>query len=255
MKILIVGGCFISQYNIDFDRLYHQTLKNRLIDSGMKPVEVETLRYERIGKTLEKIAALNNKYEFDLLIFHLRTEPFMRLVKLYYKYIGNNERLQHAFNLPFFNVLMPEKYELYTNRRINISNNSEESKTHYYLRELNYRLGGLIGNKKHAMKLYKKFIDEVAAYCNENNKKFLLLGPASRPFSKYENKLSYTISKVFLEYSAKQQIEYLELVGERTKLNELMFFPNGQHVSQAGHDEIAEKIIMQMANPVLVKAD
>src|SRR4051812_29472807 len=101
MKIAIVGGCFTDQHNIPFNRLYHQTLKKNVEENG-NDIEIRTLRYERISKSLEKIDRLHNEYHFDLLVFHLRTEPLMRMTKFYYKYFDNKGKLCHAINFPLF---------------------------------------------------------------------------------------------------------------------------------------------------------
>lgn len=209
---------------------------------GEDDTEISTIRYERIGMTLEKISAFQQSTDFDLLIFHLRAEPFMRLVKLYYKYMDHQNKLKHSFNVPFFHVIMPEKYDMLENRRINISSGTNETKIHYYLREANYHIGSLLGNKKNAFKMYERFINDISTYCYHTNKKFLLLGPVSRPFSIFENRLSEEISSHFLKYSKVASVNYLELIGEKTSGDQNMFFPNGQHVSQEGHDDVAQKI-------------
>lgn len=240
MKILIVGGCFTCQSNIKFERLYHQTLKEQLLSSGIKNVEIQTIRYERIAFTKEKIDAVFQNSKFDMLLFHLRAEPLMRMVKLYYKYIGHNNRLKHSLNFPFIKILKSEKFDMIEFRRIyHIENINDESNIYHYLRELNYLLGSAIGNKKYAFNFYSKFILKIMKYCDENSIDFILCGPVSRPFSKFENKLSYSMNSIFKNLSKANNINYLELLGEKTINNRPMFFPDGQHVSQDGHDEIA----------------
>jgi len=252
MKILIIGGCFTCQHNIDSTRLYHQSLKKMLVAHGVKNTEIATLRYERIGKTFEKIVSFQKTQGFDLLVFHLRTEPFMRLVKLHYRYLNYKNELKHSLNLPFFNVLKPEEFDMLATRKINISTNLHETKFRYYLRELNYILGSLLGNKQKAIEIYEKFVNDIATYCYSTNKKFLLLGPASRPFSKFENRLSHQIDTYFSSYAKIRAISYLELLGERTSKNEKMFFPNGKHVSQEGHDDVALKLYKKITNTHIV---
>ena len=243
MKILIVGGCFTCQHNIEFNRLYHQTILHKFIKSGLSCAQIQTISYERIAKTIDKIETIHKDYKFDLLIFHLRAEPLMRMVKLYYKYLNDEGKLCHSLNLPFFRNLNAEKYDLLEVRRIiNSVKNQDETQLHHSLRELNYYLGSIIGNKRRAMKSYAKFTEKIAVFCKNNSSDFLLLGPVSRPFSRFENKLSYEMSIKFNEFSKSENIKYLELLGESTLGNNPMFFPNGQHVSQEGHDEIAMKI-------------
>src|ERR1035437_9609121 len=187
MKILIVGGCFTCQHNIESKRLYHQTILNKFIDSGSSDTQIQTISYERIAKTIDKIETIHKDFKFDLLIFHLRAEPLMRMVKLYYKYIDDEGKLCHSLNVPFFPILNAEKFDLLEVRRIrNSVINQDETPLYHSLRELNYGLGSIIGNKGRAMKSYAKFTEKIAVFCKNNSSDFLLLGPVSRPFSRFE---------------------------------------------------------------------
>jgi hypothetical protein len=249
MRIAILGGCFIEQHNIPFNRLYHQTLKRSLSEKG-EIVEIKTRRYERITKCLEKIIDLHNDYHFDLLIFHLRTEPVMRMSKLYYKYLNNEGKLKHAINLPYFDIFYPEKFDLLAQRRFYFHghNSSRESKLYHVLREINYLLGTLIGNKSYALEILKITVLQIQAFCINSKIEFLLLGPVSRPFSRFENKLSEEINRVFELVTKEKSIPYLSLIKRTTNDNKSMFLENDIHVSQAGHDEIAGIIYEELIN-------
>ena len=124
----------------------------------------------------------------------------------------------------------------------------KENKTYHLLRELNYMFGSALGNKEYALNMLEKLIVQIQDYCFGQNTKFLLLGPVSRPFSIFENKLSAEISEKFQLFSAERSINYLALIKKKTTNNQSMFFENGIHVSQAGHDEIANMIFSRL-NP------
>jgi len=242
MKIAIAGGCFTTQHNIPPESLCHQILKNILEAKGIS-VEIKTIRYERISKCTEKIIELKNSFSFDLLIFHLRTEPVMRLSKLYYKYKNQEGQKKCSFNLPHLNVLYPEKFDLLSRRSFQTrQTQSPESRIHHFLRETNYFMGSLIGNKKYAIRMMEKAIVQIQKFCQENNADFLLLGPVSRPFSKFEDQLSAEMSSRFETLARKKSIPYLALLKKTTNDHQPMFFDNGIHVSQAGHYEIASRI-------------
>jgi hypothetical protein len=249
MKIAILGGCFTEQYNIPYNRLYHQTLKKFLCEKG-KSVEIITRRYERISKCLGKITDLHKDFNFDLLIFHLRTEPIMRMSKLYYKYLNNTGKLKHSINLPYLNIFYPEKFDLLAQRQFNSEYHKslKEGKIYHLLREINYFLGTLIGNKRYALKILIASILQIQEFCIHNRIEFLLLGPVSRPFSRFENKLSEDINKEFDFITKEKSIVYLNLIKRTTKDNKSMFFENGIHVSQAGHDDIASILYEQIIN-------
>ena len=243
MKIAIIGGCFTNQHNIPFDRLYHQTIKRKLENIGTQ-VEIRTIRYERISTCLEKIMELQRDYPFDLLLFHLRAEPIMRMSKLYYKYLNAEGKLKHDLNIPLMNILYSEKFDLLSQRQVSIQldDNMIESKAYHSLRELNYLAGSLIGNRSFALKALEKTILEIHVFCMKKKLNFLLLGPVSRPFSRFEDNLSEEINRRFESVTKENSINYLNLIKKVSKDKESMFFKNGIHVSQAGHDEIARMI-------------
>ena len=243
MKIGIVGGCFTEQHNIPFERLYHQSLK-QLLNTTEDKVEIRTVRYERISKCVNKVIGFHDSYPFDLLIFHLRAEPIMRLSKLYYKYLDHEKKLKHSINFPPLNLIYPEKYDLLLNRQICSHGNNEldESGFHHLLREANYAIGSLIGNKKYAFNQLENSIFQISQFCVSRNVEFLLLGPVSRPFSRFENKISEEMDKRFASFSVEKSIHYLSLIKKHTVKDKSIFFENGIHVSQEGHDEIAQMI-------------
>ena len=253
MKILIVGGCFTDQHNIPFDLLYHQTLKRKLT-AKIEHVEIRTIRYERISACLNKIIALQKDYKFDLLVFHLRAEPLMRMAKLYYKYRNIDGKLKRSLNLPGLNIFYPEKFDLLSQRRLPVQNhqNHNESRFHHFLREANYILGSIIGNKSYALKMLKSSVLKMQDFCAQNQVKLLLLGPVSRPFSSFENHLSEKIHKEFNELVNKVSINYLNLLKTKTTDQKPMFFENGIHVSQAGHHEIANMIYRKLITDILL---
>lgn len=243
MKIAIIGGCFTDQHNIPFNRLYHQTLE-RLLKGNEHQVEIRTIRYEWISKCVAKTIELYQDYPFDLLIFHLRAEPIMRMSKLYYKYLNAEKKLKHAINFPRLNLIYPEKFDLLSQRQIyrQGNDNTGESKVYHLLREANYSLGSLLGNKSYALNMLEKSILQIQEFCILENVKFLLLGPVSRPFSKFEDQLSAEMDRKFELLSDEKSINYLKLIKDVSRDNKPMFFENGIHVSQSGHDEIAQMI-------------
>lgn len=240
MKIAIVGGCFTCQHNIPFNRLYHQTLVDLLSGQGIE-AEVQSIRYERLAKTIEKIEALRNGYGFNILLFHLRAEPLMRMVKFYYKYLDENGKMHRSLNIPIFRLFYPEKFDVLLSRRLQTDTvSSKESKMHIWLKGINYRFGNFIGNQRHAIKMHNNFLITLQEYCHCHKINLLVLGPVSRPCSAFENHLSKRMDKEFAMFCKKRGMRYVNLLGEITSTRENMFFENGIHVSQAGHDEVAK---------------
>jgi len=248
VKIVVVGGCFPFQDFIEPARLYHQTLKNKLSHTGYS-VDVVPPRYERIKNTLSKIEAENGNGKIDSLIFHLRTEPFMHLSKIWYRYENLNGKKAFSIHLAGFSKLYPELYDIpVPDRRIlRTFEYLKESIIYHLLREFNYFLGSLFGNQRLAFALYKDFVLDLKAFCKEQSIQLIITGPISRPFSRFENALSQKISTRFEQFLDENEIEFIPFLGEKTRKSESMFFPNGIHVSEAGHDEIAEKLSFSLS--------
>ncbi|MFC2131259.1 hypothetical protein ACFLSQ_07480 [Bacteroidota bacterium] len=238
-----MGGCFPVQYNIPFGKLYHQTIKIMLGTLSIVSI-IKIVRYERFANCLRKIENLHQISPFDYLVFHLRAEPLMRLSKFLYKYIDFNGKLKYSFNLPFLKVINPEKYDLLDLRRTSLERTEWSDRPAFYrtLRKLNYILGSLIGNRKYAVVKYLQLISEIQTFCLENGIKLILVGPASRPYCKYENSLSKKIHHTFSNEAKLNDILYLNIMGRIDENGNSMFFENGIHVSQAGHDKIGKLI-------------
>jgi hypothetical protein len=158
--------------------------------------------------------------------------------------LDHEKKLKHSINFPPFNLIYPEKYDLLLHRQIcsQGNNNLDKSGFHHMLREANYSLGSLIGNKKYAFNQLEYSIFKISQFCESWNIKFMLLGPVSRPFSSFENKISEEMDQRFESLSVEKSIHYLSLIKKHTDQGKSMFFENGIHVSQEGHDEIAHMI-------------
>ena len=243
MHLVIVGGCFPVQHNIPPPDLYHQTLRRQLAAAGV-PTDVTVVRYERLATCLAKVAAVAAARPIDVLVFHLRTEPLMRLTKLYYKHLDGTGRRRHSLNLPTWGHLNPEKYDLLTVRPRRPAPApapapGPDTRLRRWLRALNYRAGAWAGNRAHGLGLYAQLTDDLAAFCAGATIRLLVVGPVSRPCSRYEDRLSEQIDAFFAPRLARQGVAYLRTLGHRAPDGTAWFFPNGVHVSPAGHHRMA----------------
>ncbi len=252
MNITIAGGCFPVQHNIPKGRLYHDTFRRMLLERELD-TNLTIVRYERFSTCLGKIEASNRTTPADLLIFHLRTEPAMRLCKLYYKYVDSSRILRHSLNLPVFNIINPERYEIPTSRIVlpQAGSKVSESGAHHFLREANYFLGAAVGNWKFAVDSYMKLLDDVVGYCRKKSVRLLVVGPVSRPLSRLENRLSMDIHEAFNARAKKSGTPYLNILGMRDGSGNYLFLENGIHVNQAGHDWIGRLIFEKLVYELL----
>ena len=241
MRLTIVGGCFPVQYNIEPARLYHATLRGLLARHGPGAVpEVDIVRYERFGSCLAKIRAAHARQPAGVLLFHLRAEPVMRLSKLYYRYLDDHNRVRHSLNLPGRAPGNPERFDLLTRPRpAPPVAPPPESAARRRLRQLNLRLGAWAGNRRRALRHYETLVAAVADFCRAEGIRLLLIGPVSRPCAAVEQQLSVELHAHFAAWAARQGLDYLPALGETDAAGQPLFFPNGVHVSPAGHDRMA----------------
>lgn len=113
INFTFVGGCFPVQGNLPFENLFHQLLKHKTENSRGIKFNVNIIRYERFKNCITKIASYVETKPIDILAFSIRPEPFLRLVKLYYTFLDKSSgRKKWSLNLPAFNKVNPEKYDL-----------------------------------------------------------------------------------------------------------------------------------------------
>ena len=196
LKVMIVGGCFTEQHNINYAEHYHQLLKSKLLNNNCN-LEINIVRYERLIKCLEKIIKQNNIQKPDILIFHVRSEPLLRIAKFYYKYLNSNKSIKHAFNFSIFNKNNSESHRHFINRPHLFPTSVDsikENELYLFMLNFNYLIGALFGNWKYAYKLYLKLIHDIQNFCTDRQTPLIIVGPASRPSNYYENLLTIKLN-------------------------------------------------------------
>lgn len=255
INLTIAGGCFTEQHNIPFEKLYHQILKNCVEKKFETGLNIGIIRYERFTMCLDKIKNFSKENPADILLFHIRSEPFLRLCKLYYKYTDNNEKRRHSINIPFLNFLNPEKFDMlkFRNNQLSVNPTPEDyfkkkSVIHNFLVSLNYFSGLVTGNVSYALKNYLNLVNDVIAYCEEKEIKLIILGPVSRPHTISEEFLTLKLHRFMKNSIDTKKISYVSSLGKFSEENKSLFFNNGIHVNETGHRRIAELILSEFNN-------
>lgn len=249
VNFTFMGGCFPVQHNIKHENLFHQLIKGEMERKHSCELKVNIIRYERLLTCLEKIIEYHTENPIDVLVFHIRPEPFLRLSKLYYKYVNESGTLCRSLNLPFFKLINPEKYDyLVLGRRFIINPKIKESKLHKVLIDLNLILGGLATNHYLTLKAYVNLLKQIISYCEDKKVKLILLGPALRPHTRIENLLSAKLNKYVLKSLERTNITYVSGLGEVSEFNMPLFFENGIHVNESYHKLIANRLIDEFGN-------
>ncbi len=108
---------------------------------------------------------------------------------------------------------------------------------------MNYLAGLLSGNTYFALKNYFNLLNLVIDYCTENNIKLIVVGPASRPHTKFENFLTSRLNSFMINSIDAKKIKYINCLGNFSENNKSLFFENGIYVNEEGHQRIGGFII------------
>jgi hypothetical protein len=253
INLTIAGGCFTEQHNIAFDKLYHQTVKHYIENIYGSKLNINIIRYERFSTFPAKLKKLLDNNVTEVLLFHVRSEQFLRLSKLYYKYSDDKGKIKYSLNFPALKINNPEKHDIPVQIPQSFYRFSSEdlistkkSLSRKIFSELNYIAGILSGNSYVALKEYMELIYKVSDYCKEKDIQFILAGPASRPNTLLENYLTDNLHNISSNYAARNKIHFISCLGKFSENGEYLFFKNGIHVNEAGHRRIAEKIIIKL---------
>jgi citrate lyase beta subunit len=247
VNFTFVGGCFPVQDRILFEDIFHQKLKKNIEKNFNVNFNINIIRYERLYNCLNKIILASNDKPINYLVFHIRPEPFLRLIKLYYKYLNNDYKLCRSLNLPFFKILNPEKFDrLRIPRRFSSTNVDNKSNLYKALINLNYIFGYLIGNYNYALKKYLFLIKEIINYCENNKIRIIILGPAIRSNTILEASFSKKLEKYMSRSLNKMNVKYIFGLEKHNQNGKLYFNKNGIHATELYHDLISDRLFSEI---------
>jgi len=241
VKLAFVGGCFPVQHNILYEDIFLTKTKHNIETLLNLELQIDIIRYERLSNVIDKIREHNFTKKIDTLIFSIRPEPYLRIIKFYYKYINNKGKLKHSLNLPLFNVVNSEKYDiLILGRRYDYRKKIKNTKFHKFLINSNYLIGKLLGNKFYALKKYVELIEKIEKYCNDNRINLILLGPNLRANTKFEPYFCKELDNKMRKFYPK--IQYINGLDNNYR-GEKLFHKNGIHVNELYHNMIAKRLV------------
>jgi len=247
VNLTFVGGCFPVQQSILFEDLFHQRLKRKIEITFNIEFNINIIRYERLNTCLGKIKKSNKSFPIDILVFHVRPEPFLRLVKFYYRFLNNKGKLKHSLNIPFLKILSPEKYDVLNfERRFNYEPTQKETSLHKALVDLNYKIGKLFGNKKYALWKYFELTSNIVEYCKASSINPIVLGSGSRNNTSYAPILCHQLNMYFESKFKNKDIPYIDGFDQYSENNDQYFQDDGIHASEKYHELIAEKLFNEL---------
>ena len=243
INFTFVGGCFPVQKNILFENLFHQLLKQKIENIKDVKFNINIIRYERFKNCITKISSYKEKNPIDILVFSIRPEPFLRLVKLYYKFLDpSTGKIRKSLNLPVINQANPEQYDLLSlETRFNPLEASDSSIIRKILVNLNYISGSLLGNDRYALLKYLDLINEIILFSRRNNIKLYILGSPIRTNTLVEKCLSQKLNK-FMRKSLNIAEENFVNASDFIDNGKLLF-KNGIYANEKYHKLIAKRIL------------
>lgn len=252
--VSFAGGCFPVQDDILFEDLFHQVLKRKMKQELQANLQLNITRYERFANCLEKIEAGVQPGVTTHLVFHIRMEPFLRLAKLYYRYLDDKKRLKHSLNLPLKKVLNPEKYDaLLLSRRYNYDGPSGKNILYRGLIDCNYAAGWLMGNHHYALKKYAALVNQVVAYCATHNIQPIIIGPAIRSNTYLERFISKQLDAYIQKHVNIAPGHYINGMVPHNHNGIAYFNKNGIHATGQYHAYIAEKLFNKISKDIAAK--
>ncbi|MEP6793799.1 MAG: aldolase/citrate lyase family protein [Saprospiraceae bacterium] len=243
INFTFVGGCFPVKGNVLFEDRFHQLIKKEVEKKYEFRFNVNIIRYERYMNCLNRISASEKTKPIDVLVFSIRPEPFLRLVKLYYKFAdAESRKIRWSLNLPFLNKINPEKHDvLSVDTRFHPALLGTKSILRKAFINFNYILGLIIGNGKFSGHEYLKLLRGVIDFCKQKNIQLIVLGPAIRTNTFMEKLLSRKLDTFFRKSLPIPRDQYIS-GDDLVKNGEQLFERNGIYVNEKYHEVIAERL-------------
>jgi len=251
LKIGVVSGCLSKQEEIDSKDLYHQLIKKNIQETLNIQIQFSSVWYTTLSGSVSKVVEMIENQNTNIILYHVRPDPFLRLVKLIIRYKDQSGKLNIRLNLDADDSKIKEKDYI---NDIYVPQTKEKSFYKIVFKELNNISGYLLGIASKAICRQKTILDRIIKLCEEKNTQLIIVGPASRPRSSIENRILKVLDEKLHAYLAGRNINYIEFWGTKDKDGNSLFMDDGLHVSKVGHIRIANLIqpfIKGIANKIL----
>ena len=251
IELCFVGGCFTVQYNVLVEDNFLQLTKQTIEEHNAINLNINIIRYEKLANCAEKLRNQNQTIQADIIVFHIRPEPYLRMLKFYYKYKNNDGKIRKSINFSAINIHLSEKYD-YLEIGIRYPEQPKDKKSlfHNWLIDMNYLSGFLLWNHYFAIKRYLKLTDQIIDYCNKENTTLIVLGPTIRFQTKIERMVSAKFTASVEKSLHRKGINFLSGI-DKSVINQRVYFNRGSIFA----NEKYHKLISQGITTIIEKLD
>ncbi len=237
INISILGGCALAQKDIHNELRFPTILKTQLSEENIK-INLSLFSYTDILALEEKVIKKIKKEKTDILIIHIRPQPFNIRGKFILKQSINN-KISYKIN-----NLITGTPTIYSDSDHPLVFNDSPKKGKF--EELNGKLGRLLGLHKKTAKVLLKKIYAIQKYCTGNEIELIVLGSPSQKNSSFADANNFYLDSFLQEHLTAAAIHYISCYHE-FKLNYTTFLhQDGMHLSSQGHAFLGRLLVKEV---------
>jgi hypothetical protein len=226
-KIGFVGGCAITQPNIPKEKRFIEIFKIKMKSNYFIEPSFLFSSYSQCYQLENIVKKIMDKQKIEILVLHIRPQPFLRLSKLIIKDITTENRVSF-----FINPLLFKKTEYQ-----NIENNPPQIFNQLVLKPkfmaVNIFFGKLFRINMKASKLIFSTISKIHSECVKNNIQFIVLGITPQPMTKQGNSICKKFNTFLTRKCFAEKIYYCDSFSKMDC--EECFLSDKLHLSEKGH--------------------
>lgn len=234
IKIGFIGGCAINQRNIPKEDRIIETFKTKMESNSLTKLSFTFLGYSNFTQLEKSVERITTKQKIDILILHIRPQPFLFLSKFFIKYSNNNNKVSLAINPLLYKK---SQYQIKENNAPPVFNEIVSKPT--FMSE-NLLLGKMFGINKRASKLIFNTISKIQSKCLQNNIQLIILGISPQLMTKQGNLICKTLNDYLIKKCRTEKIQYCDSF---SKMNHHDYFLSDKlHLSKKGHNSLGSTL-------------
>lgn len=237
-KIGLVGGCAIAQRNIPKENRFIEIFKTKMKSHCFVEPSFTFSSYSQFHQLESAVERIMDKKKVELLILHIRPQPFLLLSKLIIKDLDKKNKTSF-----FINPLLLKKTK-YQNIEKNPPQVFNQLVSKPKFMSINILFGKLLGMNIKASKLIFDTISKINSKCIQSDIKLVILGMPPAPMTKQGNLLCKKNNDYLSSKCHSEKILYLDTFSSMN--HEDCFLSDKLHLSKKGHNYLGSTLFEGM---------